>query len=521
VNVIRTERTRIRWGLGLTALLGIAAALVFAAVGSAGPPAAGVGCQASDGKISGRGATFAFQAELTFMKGFRDDVCGAVGTGNFNTNGSMVIYNGQDVTGTSSGQTAPNGSGNGQKSSSCRADAFAGTDKPYNLAVLAQLDGLPGATGSCGSFTSTSNPLPPAGPYPGTSNSASNIDVMSFPIAISSVVVAAYFGGDANCPNSGNFNLTGVQVSKIFGGDLTNWNQLPGFGSCNHAIIRDVRLDDSGTTQNFKNYLSNVDPLRTGATCQGSLHWGPISDPNALVNSPPPLNNNTGWPTGTGCSTLERPGITGNPGVLDYCTGLNTGATTATPPGPGPVPGTVCYADASDVKIGGSPSGQYFPSLTIANLQNATGTAFVSPYGSGTSTNCSGAIFLPAGGDTDGSVGLNPADNWSTDQYPGNAATPGANNVTNITQNGPLYPDCGMTWMLVYTGIGEGTAGTDQPIAGLSDDQRRTLYSYVKYVLGPGQDLLSTAFYNPISPALTSTLRKGFTNNFSTAVISP
>ena len=49
----------------------------------------------------------------------------------------------------------------------------------------------------------------------------------------------------------------------------------------------------------------------------------------------------------------------------------------------------------------------------------------------------------------------------------------------------------------------------------LTADQRRTLYSYMLYILSSaGQAKLTTKFYQSLPQALLDTMRSGFTSNY-------
>src|SRR5262245_25540906 len=101
----RYDDSRGRFGVSKPRTLGVAAALsvcVLAALlltsaGGATTPTAGINCTPS-GKISGRGATFAWFAQWNWMRAYRDDVCGPVpdtlGPGGASTGDTMVLYNG-------------------------------------------------------------------------------------------------------------------------------------------------------------------------------------------------------------------------------------------------------------------------------------------------------------------------------------------------------------------------------------------------------------------------------------------
>jgi hypothetical protein len=96
-------------------------------------------------------------------------------------------------------------------------------------------------------------------------------------------------------------------------------------------------------------------------------------------------------------------------------------------------------------------------------------------------------------------------DTWATDNPSGAHG--------DVTDSGNLYPICGVTFGLVYTGLADGT----QPnaIAGLTADQRRTLYAYFSYILSSGgQKQLLTSYYQGLPPALLSPIRAEFQRNF-------
>src|SRR5262249_50320877 len=132
-------------------------------------------------------------------------------------------------------------------------------------------------------------------------------------------------------------------------------------------------------------------------------------------------------------------------------------------------------------------------------------TSFQSPS-SVSKANCSfGAIVAPGG--AGGQVGLNVGvggDTWATDNSP---------NHGDVTNTGAVYPICGVTFELVYTGL-SGATGTG-PIAGLTNDQRRAMYSYFTYILSStGQATLNSKFYASLPSTLVDSLRSGFQGNF-------
>src|SRR5262249_16624204 len=113
-----------------------------------------------------------------------------------------------------------------------------------------------------------------------------------------------------------------------------------------------------------------------------------------------------------------------------------------------------------------------------------------------------GTIVAPSGGNN-GAVGLTGGDSWAFDN---------STNHGDITNTGTLYPICGVTFDLVYTGLSAHAGG---PITELTDDQRRAMYSYFTYILSnTGQANLTTKFYQSLPTSLTDSERKGFQANF-------
>jgi ABC-type phosphate transport system substrate-binding protein len=497
-------------------------ALVFAGSGTAGVPP-GNGCRA-DGQIAGAGATLQTRAQVAFIQGYTNDICGFLSGGPAFTNSpanSMVLYN--NINDNSQSSWAFTGSGTGQKLVDCRAVPFGGSDIPYDNATLATLDSDPGgllngsSQGSpqkyCTGSTSGGPPAQPdiatllnpfygaTGQYPfkGSPAAPANADqttnIMSFPVTSTAVMVGEFFGASpaAGCPANGSQpQLTGQQLSDIFGGLDTNWQQIFGTGNCNVPIRRDVRVDKSGTTQNFKNYLQAINGA--GALCDGS-NWN-----NYATDA-----NNVNWPKGGTCSPLvvgaSSTNLSGNKGVLDTCVGLNSPGG-GDPNDPGPVPGTICYADLPDFHGNAA----YTGALDEVQLPSGVGGVYQTPE-NGRRANCDlSGVSTPNGNDT-GAVGLAAGDTWSLNN---SGIVHG-----NLGNQGSDYPICAMTWDLVYTGTSTAfgvTAGN--PVQNLSNDARRTLYNYVLYMLKDGQTLTTSIFYQSLPQNLLNLEISGFKTNY-------
>src|SRR5262252_2367368 len=240
---------------------------------------------AADGKINGRGSTFSNAAyQKVFIPGFVASVCSA--------HPDIVEYN--YAAAVAAGAT---GSGNGQRAASCRTDAFGQSDVPFFSAGLAQLNGLAGAMGGCAITFNPPNP-PDAAPFPDV-NDADNAKIMAIPVFLGAIAIGVNFDNTPGCPTAAaakNLQFTGQMVSNLLGGNIGNWNdpalrangKNAALATCNLAVTRQVRLDKSGSTQIVKNYLSNVDGNRPGATCAAGTTWTTLAQDA----------NNTVWPDG-------------------------------------------------------------------------------------------------------------------------------------------------------------------------------------------------------------------------------
>ena len=435
----------------------------------------GINCVASDGKINGRGSTYQTIVMGDWWNDFDSDVCG-------NTPNSPADVAGSDM-GTYNYATAVagsfTGSGAGQKAANCRTDAYAGTDLPYTEAILAGLDGTPGnsVVGGCSTFPA--QPFPPDATSNGTTFPAADdqtANVMSFPIAGSSVALEINLTSTECGGHTPTFALTPAQVTAILGGSVANWSSIN--SNCNEPITRVVREDNSGTTGILKNYLIRIDNARTAATCDPGATW------TSFDGSP-----NTSWPTGTGCTTVTTAATSGGPALITQLEAT---------------PGGIGYADLADAVNG--------TGLVTATVQNAAGTSFVSPS-SGKAANCNYSSLTLPGFTTSDAVGLNSTDNWGSDNATVNGVD-GSIDHENATDLGTNYPICGLTFDLVYTGLST-PFGTNSAISALTNDQRRTLYSFFTYVLSStAQEKLTSIDYAQLPQLWVPTLQAGFQANF-------
>jgi ABC-type phosphate transport system substrate-binding protein len=442
-------------------------------------PAAGVGCVA---KISGRGATFAASAVRAFARGFRDDICGAVGAGDLSFDGNtMVAYN---WTG------APTGSGAGITNQKCRSESFGASDVPFFNADLAQFNGPLLAPGSvtCTGVQGFNPPFQPIGaPYPNASDLGSK-NIMVFPIAGSAVGLGINLPAASCAPGVPQTQLqfTMDEVSKIYGGEYKTWPQVATataprnawLSGCPVDVVRTARFDRSGTTQIFKNALAKAPHnVRSTSTCVPANDWAFYAQDA----------QNVVWPDSAtspdaACSDFRTAGVNGTGPLITLC------STTV---------GAICYGDIADLVA--------TPALKRPNLLNATGATYVSPL-SGLRANCNFSAVSPPGSGASGWVNQDPTDTWAVDNAAGNRG--------DVTYLGTAYPICGLTFGLVYTGLNAGSP-TANPISRLTADQRRTLYAFFSYALSSiGQDRLNTVNYASLPTTAVAQIRAGFQSNY-------
>ena len=484
----------------VTLLIGLSAVccMVFADTSSAAPPA-GVGCQSSDGKISGRGSTYQKDLLKEYAKVYGEDFCGSVAEqySGDPAGSAMVTYNYPKAV-----ELSLTGSGNGIKATNCRTDAFGGTDTPYSRAQLVELNGTPGEAGIGGCTTSTKEPLPTAFVPPFTPNTAPypnandiQASVMALPVGGSSVTVVIHLG-TTSCTGTAPTSLkfTPKEVSRLYGGDVANWNDAelvatnPGLKECTGAVTRVVRQDSSGTTNILKQYLIRVDNERTSMTC------GVISGVTQKWEAY--FTKNTEWPGKQkvgeegSCSPITTGALSGGPELLAK---LKT------------VEGGIGYIDLAEA-VGQA-------GIVVASVQNATGTKFEAPSINGAAANCLySALPAPPGSSNSDAVGLNAEDNWSNNNE-GYASAPA--NHENATDLGSKYPICGLTFDLVYTGLNSNNGEGKSAISRLTADQRRTMYSFFTFILSSaGQEIPGKIHYAPLPASWLPKLEQGFQENF-------
>jgi ABC-type phosphate transport system substrate-binding protein len=262
---------------------------------------------------------------------------------------------------------------------------------------------------------------------------ASGANPIIIPVAETSIAVAA------NVPSGCVINggITWSDLNKLFNGTITTWAGLStdnGNAACNASITRVVRAEGSGTTYQFKNYLSALE------TTSGILAAGPGCGLGT-------------WASLEKVGTGELPNITWPENGTGGCSGLSPVHRSA---GGGAVAefvaanaNTIGYASLPDVKAKGA---------TALSLQDAV-VEGENKYGapgkeeeSGKKklSNCGSRVYtVPAAGRT--GTGTGESVDWS--QVFGAIPKVG----------GGLYPLCTLTYdagWSSYAKAGYGTAAT-------------------------------------------------------------
>jgi ABC-type phosphate transport system substrate-binding protein len=281
---------------------------------------------------------------------------------------------------------------------------------------------------------------------------ANEANVAVIPVAQTAIAVIAR--PPAGCSIG---KITNPDLEKAFRGTLTTWSQIStAEGSCGSPITRVVRADGSGTTFQFKNYLSLANPNSLPCVAKTWKEIGPIT--NTVTGKP-----NVLWPescTGTTLSPVVRPGGAGGAEEVKAVNGT---------------PGSIGYAALPDAEAGHA--------TAILNLGNngqkaAESATYASPVGAPGAANCTAAVYqVPAEGLKVG-TGLNV--DWSK--------TFGA----NASIGGTAYPLCALTYDLAFNGY---------QLAGFLQKQEVTVHDYLReFVTAMGQARLEAAgaYYNPL-----------------------
>lgn len=251
--------------------------------------------------------------------------------------------------------------------------------------------------------------------------------------------------------------IDNTELERIFRGVEKNWSELEtASGTCGSPITRVVRKDGSGTSFQFKNYLSSFNSSSLPCINQTWKEIEPIE--NSETGAP-----NTSWPescTGKTLSTVLRPAKNG---------GGEVAATVIA------TPGSIGYASLPDAQAKGA---------TFVELQNnghvvAEEATFASPLLEGVSkgkgvANCAATKYIVPKEARNTGTGIDV--DWS--QVFGAQPTIG----------GSAYPLCTLTYILAFKGY---------KLAGYKFAPYQTVRDFVNgYIAFGGQNALITSETN-------------------------
>jgi ABC-type phosphate transport system substrate-binding protein len=277
------------------------------------------------------------------------------------------------------------------------------------------------------------------------------------PVAETSIAVIIHPPSGCKFKEGKTHGITYKHLNEVFAGTLKEWS---GFGShveggmaCENPITRVVREDNSGTSMQFKNYLSM---LETGQSAAG---------PGCTLGTWKALREsvaNTIWPECAGTTVVRR---------------KKGGALLAEFVHSAEGEGTIGYVALPDAKG---------KSAEVARLQNTTKVEFALPE-NGTASNCGERIYTVP-----------------TERASGNGEGEGVVWHTTFgaapTAGGALYPLCTLTYDIAWSSYEKAGYGN---AANIAADVKKYIGSYV---LGAGQTLLGEHFYqalpHPVNPTI-------------------
>ena len=383
------------------------------------------------------------------------------------TNGWIAQFNNACPTAASKVTYFGTGSGSGQRATRDRNHAFGASDEPLEASQQACYEA--NGTGPSSSVECNLQPFnSPGGPG----------QLHHFPLAVGAI--SMFYNAPTCFGTTAQLTLTSSQIDRIFWG-VMDWGDISaelGVGVCtNQTITRCVRLDSSGTTYAFKEYMSKRQPRWRNV--------GPGSDgTDYLANA-----NNTAWPDSASTfSPVVRGAVNGNAAVGD-CVSATVGA--------------IAYVELSAARKeyaanGGSASSLRWAKVASVNpvegdvdpSLNATFAPSTSPQGSNCGDAAAGAVHPPS------------------------TLSKGWDRVT-ISDGPDGYPICTFTYALVYNNLRlafNGPTGETNP-AMMSIDQARTLAAYLSFGInnepGGGQSFLDDNDYGPLPPQTQAVARAG------------
>lgn len=295
-----------------------------------------------------------------------------------------------------------------------------------------------------------------------TDSVADGAHVVVIPVAQTSIAIVANL--PAGCSFAEETGITNLDLQKVFRGSLKTWSGLETTeGTCNSPITRVVRKDGSGTTFQFKTYLSR---MNGGSLPCVNKTWQELRSNSGAEPTP-----NVTWPescSGNVLSELVKPPASGNGEVVKKTNEID---------------GAIAYTATPDFK-----TSAFNGNLTAVPLQN-----------NGKTSAGSGAFADPATGET-ANCTLTPYF-VPTDARPGAGDGIGVDwsSVFGIYPNigGNSYPLCTLTFALAFHEmhlVQQGGSGAEGPF---TTGQFTSVNDYLReyIVQSTGQSAINSHYY--------------------------
>src|ERR1700742_3191311 len=378
------------------------------------------------GGISGSGSAFQTRAQLVWMSDFNAVQCEDAGIGfSWSATGSGIGHS-----------------------------RF--RDRWFDLAAFAGTSNAP-AAGAAGRATTVARIEQGAG-------GVADVNARLLVIPIASGAIAVVVNTPANCAIDGGETsldgraaITKLELEDVYAGTIGQWSQLAAFdgtATCKVDIVRGARLDNSGTTAQFKLFLETVDRV------DGSddVPWDTLG--------------NTSWP-----ATVSKPAFVGGSELAKLVDTTDA---------------SVGYVVATDAlaKFDTDPTDTEYYLALRSDTPTSTTATWENPT-TGTKSRCDGATYARLSGGGPPSTTYRES-GWS--------------DVIGFNTAGGVYPICSLTYALAWRDAKD----VSNPSGTINQYRQRTVSDYLKFVTGAvGQALAETEHYTALPAAILRTARKG------------
>jgi ABC-type phosphate transport system substrate-binding protein len=217
--------------------------------------------------------------------------------------------------------------------------------------------------------------------------------------------------------------ITNANLQAAFAGTAKTWGAIGGEGAgCTAAIKRVVRKDGSGTTYQFKHYLSKSN---TGKLCTkelGEVTWAELQNESEVEVGGKKFTPNLIWPNCSGTTEIVLPESTGGGSLMSKVSATD---------------GSIGYAALPDAE--GANKGAEVSILKVQNGEESGKPTYAAPNTGSSLANCASVKYnLPAGVSTWAEAGTTANVNWS-----GVYEEP--------ESGGTKYSICTLTWNVAAT----------------------------------------------------------------------